>query len=81
MMEYHWLPHVERLLIFMSVMFVGIGLYRYYRNSDSSLEIRFITRDDFRRVEAKLDTVLNIAAYMNAENKFRVVRRKKTVDT
>lgn len=81
MMEYHWLPHVERLLIFVSVMFVGIALYRYYKNSDSSLEIRFITRDDFRRVEAKLDTVLNIAAYMNAENKFRVVRRKKTIDT
>ena len=81
MMEYHWLPHVERLLIFVSVMFVGIALYRYYKNSDDSLEIRFITRDDFRRVEAKLDTVLNIAAYMNAENKFRVVRKKKTIDT
>lgn len=75
-----WLPHVERLLIFVSVMFVGLGLYKYYRDSDRGLELRFITRDDFRRVEAKLDTVINIAAYIGAEHRFKPQRRKKPVD-
>lgn len=80
MSEWHWLPHVERLLIFISVMTVGLGLFRFYKRSDESLELRFITREDFRRVEAKLDSVLNIAAFMSAENRFTRPRRPRNVD-
>lgn len=68
-MEHSWWPHVERLLIFFSVLGVGVGLYFYYMLRDKTLELRFITRDDFRRVEAKLDTVLAMAAFTAADRR------------
>lgn len=77
-----WLPHVERFLIFVSIASNCIILLKRYKTSDNSLELRFITRDDFRRVEAKLDTVINIAAYIGAEQRFKPTpRRRKSVDS
>lgn len=75
-----WLPHLERLLIFISIASNCYILLKRYKSSDNSLELRFITREDFRRVEAKLDTVLNIVAFIEAK-KYIQPRRKKAVDT
>lgn len=79
-MEHSWWPHIERLLIFASTLGVGLGLYLYNMLRDKSLDLRFITRDDFRRVEAKLDTVLAMAAYTAADRKGILTKQKPSLD-
>lgn len=67
MFDYGWWPHLERLLILIAVILNGVTLYLHHYIRDRSLEMRFITREDFRRIEAKLDTVMSIATYISAE--------------
>jgi hypothetical protein len=79
-MEYNWWPHIERLLIIFSVVGVGVVLYIYHMMSDKSLDLRFISREDFRRIEAKLDTVLSIAAYNATEKRPLAPKSKHILD-
>lgn len=56
-----YIPHLD--LIGTSVVFtMGLyGLVLFHRSRDRMMEYKFLTREDFRRVEAKIDGLLNIA--------------------
>lgn len=78
-MDYGWWPHLERLLILIAVVLNGVVLYLHHYMRDKSLDLRFITREDFRRIESKLDTVLSIAAYTASVEKRSVPFKSKHI--
>lgn len=80
MFDYGWWPHLERLLILIAVILNGVILYIHHYMRDRSLDLRFITREDFRRIEAKLDTVLAIAAYTSVEKRSATSKSKHLLD-
>lgn len=79
-MDYGWWPHLERLLILIAVILNGVVLYIHHYMRDRSLDLRFITREDFRRIEAKLDTVLSIAAYTAVDKRTAISKSKHLLD-
>lgn len=56
-----YIPHLDLWASVVCSIGVVSFLYFFHRSRDRMMEYKFLTREDFRRIESKIDALLNVA--------------------
>lgn len=56
-----YIPHLDMYGSMVASACVAGFLYFFHRSRDRMMEFKFLTREDFRRIESKIDALLNVA--------------------
>ncbi|MGI4812695.1 MAG: hypothetical protein ACRYGG_05075 [Janthinobacterium lividum] len=74
-----YIPHMDLWGSAIISLFGVVVLVVFHRSRDRMMEYKFLTREDFRRVESKIDALLNVAmqAPFISEHQKGAIRPKK----